>query len=205
MSETWYKKCMPRIKDVEKRLPEITNTIKKINGIKHVYVWGSYRNNYEDTEFRIKDLDIIAKTSFNSEDLISISDKIINAGLDNETLIEQGYDPDVVQFSKEFIKIKDFNIDHWAITDDNKLLHWGAIVTDKEEADDINKEAEKYAQKETGINRQKINKSSLQKRNSWYNSYHNYISNFFSDMPSGWYCSTETNIRDILKNSMKID
>jgi len=205
MRETWYKKCMPKIKDVEKQLPSIISNIKKINGIKSVYAWGSYRNNYEDPDFRIKDLDIIARTSFNSEDLISISDKIIDAGLNDLLLIEQGYDPNVVKFSGEFIKIKDFNIDHWAITEDNKLLHWGAIVVDKEESDDFNKEAEKYAQKETGINRNKINKSSLQKRNSWYNSYHTFITKFFSNMPSGWYCSTETNIRDILKNSMKID
>jgi len=49
MRETWYKKCMPKIKDVEKQLPSIISNIKKINGIKSVYAWGSYRNNYEDS------------------------------------------------------------------------------------------------------------------------------------------------------------
>ena len=73
----WYEKCMPCIKEIKPLLPNISKKIKKIKGVKDVYIWGSYSENCYKPNFRIKDLDILVKTSFNSQDLISIDKEIM--------------------------------------------------------------------------------------------------------------------------------
>ena len=49
---------MPRIKDVKPHLKQIGNTIKNIDGVNEVYVWGSVANNIRKSNFRVKDVDI---------------------------------------------------------------------------------------------------------------------------------------------------
>ena len=201
---TWYKKCMPQIKDIKPHLADVVKEIKEIDGIESVYVWGSYSTNLHKDSYRVKDIDILVKTAFNSGDLISIDDNIIKNICTDSYLESQGYDPMAIKFSKRFTNFTKYNIDHWAISSDNKLLHWGAINVNKDESDDINKEAEQYAFKQTGYNLSKINKSSESTRKNWYRYYCNYINRFFSDMPSGWYQSSEKNMNYILKEAKKL-
>jgi len=201
---TWYQKCMPRIKDIEPHLQEIFKDISSMEQIKGLYVWGSYSENIKNSNFRVKDIDVIARTKFNSGDLIAVDEEIIRESNSKESLENQGYDPLAVKFSKEFVDIKKFNVDHWALSSDRKLLHWGPVFINREESDSMNEEAEKYAIKITGMNRNKINKSSDIDRKSWYQIYHNYLDNYFDDMPSGWYKVEDMKVKDILEGTIKI-
>ena len=201
---TWYNKCMPRIKDIKPHLKYLSNIIKKIDGTKEVYVWGSVAENFKKSNFRVKDIDIIVKTSFNSGDLISINNQIISKNCTDSYLLKEGYDPSSIKFSKEYLSLKKYNIDHWAISCDKKLLHWGPIITNKKESEDVNEEAEKYAKGRTGHNRNSINKLSEKVRKNWYNHYQKYLDGYFSDMPTGWYQSAEGHIISLLKGAKKI-
>ena len=195
---------MPKIKDIKPNFSNIIQDIKKINGIKSLYIWGSYATNQDNPNFRVKDIDIIAKTNLHSGDLLAIDKKIIDANLTKEFLEEQGYHPEAIKFSKEFLNFSKYNIDHWVISSDDKLLHWGAIIDEKKEADNLQKEADKYANYQTGFNRKKINISSENNRKNWYNCQRNYLNQYFYNMPSGWYCSSEENIKQILSKAIKI-
>lgn len=200
---SWYNNCMPKIKDVTPHLAEITANLSKISGVKNIYVWGSYADNFTNPNFRIKDLDIIVSTNFDSGDLISITQEIIQANKTEDLLIEDGFNPSVIKFSKDFLSFDKYSIDRWVISSDKALLHWGAIPTHKEEADDLKKEAENHAFCVTGINRNKLNSIEDEARQNWYNSYYEYVLKYFSNMPSGWYKS-EDNLSNILKNSIKL-
>ena len=204
MNFSWYQKCMPRIKDVTPYIEKISEDIKKIEGIKSLYVWGSYAKNINHPDFRVKDIDILVKSSFHSGDLVSLDKNILNTTLSDEKLEEQGYDPKTIKFSKELLNVTKYNIDHWAISSDNKLLHWGPISINKEEFDDINKKAEIYASDKIGYNRKKISKSANEIRDNWYGLYHDYVNQFFSDMPSGWYQTEDADIKEILKSAIKL-
>jgi predicted nucleotidyltransferase len=200
---SWYNSCMPRIKDVKPLLPEITEGLSKINGVKNIYVWGSFAENFKNPNFRIKDLDIIVLTKFNSGDLISVNNEILQAQKTDNLLVEDGFNPEVVKFSRDFLSFNKYSIDRWAISSDKALLHWGPIPTNKEEADDFKKEAENHAFFITGINKTKLNTIADDARQNWYNSYYEYVLKFFSNMPSGWYKS-EDQLSNILKNSIKL-
>jgi hypothetical protein len=201
---TWYQKCMPRIKDVEPHLKNLFKEMFSMEQIKGMYVWGSYSKNIKNPNFRIKDIDVIARTKFNSGDLISIDEKITKESHSDNYLENQGYDPLSIKFSKNFTDIKKFNIDHWALSSDRKLLHWGPVLMNREESEEINEQGEKYASDITGINRKKINKSSEDKRKGWYQLYYNYITQQFQGMPSGWYKVEDMKIKDILEDAIKI-
>jgi len=201
---TWYQTCMPRIKDIK---PHINGLLKELlihNNIKGIYIWGSYSRNIDKPNFRVKDIDVICRTKFHSGDLISIDNKIIKELCTNNYLEKQGYDPFSVKFSKEFIKIKKFNIDHWVISGDRKLLHWGPILEKKPEQEELQKNAEEYVSKKTGLDRNKINRASEDERINWYKMYSSYIKKNFESMPSGWFQVEDMKIKDILKNTIKI-
>jgi hypothetical protein len=201
---TWYEKCMPRIKDISPYISDLASNIKKISGVEEVYIWGSYSNNKNNLNFRVKDLDILTKVDINSEDLISVDNNIINKICSKGYLEKEGYAPIAVNFSKKFVKLSKFNIDHWVISSDKKLLHWGPIFVDREESKDIKKEAEEYAIKKTGHSINKINKSSEKIRKNWYQIYYHYMNNYLTDMPSGWYLSEEKNTNKIIRNAERI-
>ena len=195
---------MPRVKEIKPYISKLAEDIKDIGGVRSVYIWGSYYRNNKNPDFRVKDIDIIAKTHINSEDLVSVDNDIINKLCTKKYLEERGYDPKAVEFSKNFINLIKHNIDHCAISSDNKLLHRGEISVNREESDEVNKMAEKHAAEQTGKNRKKINKSSEANRKNWYKYYNNYINSYFGDMPTGWYLSNVDNIKEILDNAMKI-
>ena len=194
---------MPRVKDVKPNLSDALSKFKNIDGVKTLYAWGSYAKHIDDPNFRIRDIDILAKTEFNSGDLLSIDDQIVTANYSENYLEDQGYDPRVVNFSKEFLKLSGY-IDCWAISSDRKLLHWGPVPVNLNDSKYINKEAEEYASRNSGVTRQKINKSSEQHRKSWYNHYVKYVNKYFDGMPTGWYKTDDIKVRDITNQAVKI-
>lgn len=202
MSNSWYKKSMPTIKIVKASIDDIAEKIAKIQGIKEIYAWGSYVENLNNINYPIRDLDIVVKTNFISEDLLSISeDPILPFNIKTSSLIEEGYNPKAVKFSKDFILVKDFNIDHWVISKNKKLLHWGPTFDTKEEWDSIKKEAEAFAEKSTGLDRNKLNSDI--KKQKWQNEHDYHLNIFMAEMPNGWYQSN-CNIKDIKDQLSKI-
>ena len=172
--------------------------------MKSLYVWGSYAKNIENPEFRVRDIDILARTQFHSGDLLSIDENIIKASYDNEYLEDQGYDPIAVKFSQKFLALSKHNIDCWAISSDRKLLHWGPIPVSKDESSMFNKDAEQYADANSGITRKRVNKSSEKERKNWFNHYMKYTTNYFTGMPTGWYKTEDIKVRDITSDAIKI-
>ncbi len=195
---------MPRIKDVAPYITSLFEDLKKEEQVKGIYVWGSYSKNINKPSFRVKDLDIICRTKLNSLDLISVNEDIIKDLCTDSYLEKQGYDPATVKFSKKFISTKKYNMDHWVISGDRKLLHWGAILENKEESDNLKEQIEKNILKITGLNRNKINRSSEDIRKNWYDLYSSYVNKNFEGMPTGWYQVEDMRIKDILKNAIKI-
>ncbi len=167
-------------------------------------MWGSYAKNINKPNYRVRDIDVLARTKFYSEDLISIDNKIVKSICTDNYLENQGYIPSVVKFSKKFLDLTKYNVDCWAISSDRKLLHWGPVFINKEESREMNKEAEKHAKILTGKNRKKINRSSESIRKNWFNHYCKYMNKQFENMPSGWYQTEEILIKDIISNTIKI-
>lgn len=188
MSKNWYKKSMPTVKQVQSFIKDIAKTINGIDGVKEVRVWGSFVQNIKIPSFVLKDIDLIAVNDFYSEDLLSISDTTLLKTATQE-LEESGFDLKTVHFTRKYTSLKQYNIDHWAISSDNKLLHWGAIPSQKEDWEEIKIQAEKYASFMTGINRSKLNNSSQTMKNKWSLLYDHSMNKNLSGMPHGWYCS----------------
>ena len=201
---SWYEKCMPKIKDIKPFISEYLKDFKKTEGIKSLYIWGSYSKNIDKPNYRVRDIDILAKTKFHSGDLVSIDDKIITERCTDNYLENQGYDPLAIKFSKEFLKLAKYSIDCWATTSDRKLVHWGPICVNRKESEENKKEAENFANKIIGTERKKINKSSEHVRNNWYNHYFNYMDNCFKDMPTGWYKTENIKMKEIFSQATRI-
>ena len=77
------------------------------------------------------------------------------------------------------------------------------MISTRQEADELNKEAEDHAVKETGFNLKKIQTANHAKRKNWYSVYKQYIKAQLGEMPSGWYCSEE-DVSSILENAIKV-
>ena len=195
---------MPKIKDVKPYIKQTISSLKDVEGVKSVYIWGSYSKGIDKPNSRIKDIDVLARTIFNSGDLLAIDNKIIKSICSDNYLENQGYDPSAIKFSKHFLTFAKYNVDCWAITGDRKLVHWGPVITNKKESEEINIEAEKYASKNTGTEKKKINKSSEHVRKNWYNHYCYYLNQCFEGMPTGWYQTEDIKIKEILSQTIKI-
>ena len=195
---------MPKIKDVKANISDILDKFKTTEGVKSLYLWGSYAKNISNQNFRVRDIDVLAKTAFNSGDLLSIDKKIIDSTYANEYLEDQGYDPIAVKFSKNFTELLKCNVDCWAISNDRKLLHWGPILINALDSNNVNKEAEKYASSFVGMNRKRINRSSEQYRKNWFEHYVKYVNKCFEGMPTGWYKTEDIKVRDITSQAIKI-
>jgi predicted nucleotidyltransferase len=195
---------MPRIKDVKGYIEDALQPLKKIDGVKNIYLWGSYANNLRNPNFRLLDVDVLAQTKFNSADLISVDEEIVKSSHSFDYLENQGYDPMAVFFSKEFAKLSDLNVDKWAISCDRKLMHWGPIMIDKGDSDDVKKDAEEYAKKHTGIKKTNIMKSSEKDRREWHSSYYSFLHKYFEGMPTGWYKTENVKIKEIIAKAIKI-
>jgi len=202
---SWYKKSMPTIATVEANINNIAKKISAIKGVKSVLVWGSFVKNAQKKNSVIRDLDIIAVNNIFSEDLLSITNDNICSpfNLSTTELEDEGFDPKSVKFTKAFINIKDYNVDHWAISSDKKLLHWGAFIENKDHWEEIKEQAEKHAQKETKMNRNNLYKASQTTKNRWTNNYNHWINKHLAGMPEGWY-KLECDIDEILQETKKI-
>ena len=195
---------MPQIKDIKPYVSGYLYELRNTEGVNSLYAWGSYSKNINKPHYRVRDIDIIARTKYHSGDLISIDNKIIKEICSDRYLENQGYDPLVVKFSKKFLTLTKYNIDPWAISSDRKLVHWGPIFINKKESEEMNKEAEQFANHLTGTERKKINKLSEHIRNNWYNHYSNYMDKYFKDMPTGWYKTEDIKIGQIISKASKI-
>jgi len=200
---SWYEKYMPKVRDIKPNLSNALSTFKKIDGIRSVYAWGSYAKNIDKPNFRVRDIDILAKTKFNSGDLLAIDNKIITNNYIDSYFEDQGYDPSSVKFSKAFLNLSK-HIDCWAISEDRKLLHWGPVPINLNDSKCINKEAEDYANRNVGMSRKKIGQSSEQHRKNWYNHYVKYVDKYFEGMPTGWYKTEDIKVRDITNQAIKL-
>jgi len=202
---SWYKKSMPTIATVEANINNIAKKISAIKGVKSVLVWGSFVKNAQKKNSVIRDLDIIAVNNIFSEDLLSITNDNICSpfNLSTTELEDEGFNPKSVKFTKAFINIKDYNVDHWAISSDKKLLHWGAFIENKDHWEEIKEQAEKHAQKETKMNRNNLYKASQTTKNRWTNNYNHWINKHLAGMPEGWY-KLECDIDEILQETKKI-
>ena len=148
---------MPTIKEAKPHIRPLLDDLKRIDGVKDVFIWGSYARNVLKLSHRLLDIDVLVRTNFHSADLISIDNNIIKKSYSTDHLESQGYDPLAIYFSKEFEKLSKYNIDQWVISSDRQLLHWGPII-------DIKNEAQKYVCKKMGITKNKIDKLSSDNR-----------------------------------------
>ena len=203
MHGSWYNKEFPRIKDIYPFLKKIA-FIKHIDGVKNLYVWGSYAVNIKNPSFRIKDIDILSETDFFSEDLISVETPILKQAKSNEELETEGFDPSSVIFSKAINDLRSPLFDSWAISKDKKLLHWGPIFTNKIDSDILKKEAENFAAQHTGVESKKVHNISDKHRSNWYMLFHDYYTKQIDGMPSGWYESEETEFDALVEKAIKI-
>jgi len=202
MSESWYRKCLPRVSEVKVALLEHIKTLRACNGVKSIKVFGSFAANLDNPNYRLKDIDLLIATPYHSEDLQAIHADLLSTR--PEALEEEGYDANAVRFSKAFVRQNDLPIDHWVISSDKKLLHWGPVF-EVDESIEIQQEAEKFATNQTGFNLKKLAKASDETRTNWYSSYRSYLSKQTEDMPTGWYLSECQDIKTLLTNAISLD
>ena len=194
---------MPHVAEVRESLKILIPQLRAIPGIKNIKVFGSFAEKINEPAYRVKDIDIIAMTPFHSEDLLSVNADMLS--LKSEILEEQGFDMDVIKFSKAFTRANELPFDHWALSSDKKLLHWGAIMPDRGDSDEIKQQAEFHASTQTGLNIKKLAKASDDHRTNWYASYRTFLQRQFEHMPNGWYCSGSENVKDIISKAIQLD
>jgi len=202
MNETnWYNLIIPKISEVKPLLKEIIAPLKNVKSINGIYLWGSAASYYKNAAYRIKNIDIVYDTECFSEDLLAIEPEILYM-TNQQKLENDGFDILSLNFTQEINKIHKSGINQWALSNDQKLLHWGPICSTINDSQAIKKEAELYATKQTNI--KNINKTSNTNRKNWYQCYEEYINKYFDDIPMGWYPSEETDIKNILNNIIPI-
>ena len=196
---SWYKKTLLTVKDIQKFLPVIAKSINELDGVKNVYIWGSCLDNKNAI---IKDIDILAETDFFSEDFLSIIDNETSPlKMNTETLENEGFNPNVVMFTKDFLKIVQNKVNPWVISNNKKILHWGAIVNDHKEWQEIKEEAEKYAFFEMNLSKLKLKIANQNTQKRWIVLYEHYINRHLKGIPQGWY-ELNYNLKHINKKSL---
>ena len=204
MTIKWYDKFFPSVEESLPAASDIAKQLKEASGVKEVYAWGSLAEYQDEPEYHVRDIDLLVKTSFHSEDLEAVTDSVIGQGLNKEALENDGYNPDAVHFTKKFLDVDIPLLDRWVISSDDKLLHWGSMIADQEEAEEVRKEAENYAKSESGLDRKKVKKAAKSKHSNWYEFYKSYISKQVADAPSGWYRSDVKDIGTILDTCKEV-
>ncbi|MFW6172386.1 MAG: hypothetical protein ACOC5T_01390 [Elusimicrobiota bacterium] len=204
MGKSWYKKMMPTVGEILSHLPNITYSLYDIDEVKSVYLWGSTFQNIDNHKFVPKDLDIVVTTDIFSEDLTAITDDSNSPFLLKKAILEEeGYDPQAVEFTKKYIAIKDFDIDHWVISIDKKILHWGPTIENVDDWQEIKKEAEEYSNTLSPVVYKKLYKASKKDKKQWLTNYSQYINQFLSQAPKGWYMSA-IKVSDVKKTMKKL-
>lgn len=200
---SWYKRAMPSVKDLEPVVNDICRQVKELRGVKHVYAWGSYVDNINDPKYIVKDLDIIACTEFDSGDLLAIDNSKYSAlRIRPDELEDMGFNPKAVAFTKAFLSLEKYNVDHWATSSDGKLLHWGAIPSTAEDWADLHAEAESRAKKNTGLGRQQLYSVSDEKRKEWKSAYDQHLKLVLAKS-AGW-CASDHEAHEILATAKEM-
>ena len=200
---SWYKHSMPTIADLTKVIDGLCKEIKAIDGVKNVYLWGSYVENLNQPTYAVKDVDIIAATNFDVGDLLAIDNSKYSAlRLHPNDLEDEGFNPQAVKFTKRFLSFSNYNVDHWAVSKNDKLLHWGAIPETQEEWAELHKEAENKAIESTGIKRSALCGKSHEIRREWKQIFDDYVTGFLSKKATGW-CQSKTNFADVLVKAVQ--
>lgn len=195
---------MPTIADLTPVIDGICGEIKKIAGVKNVYLWGSYMKHLDKPTYAVKDVDIIAATSFDSGDLLAIDNSKYSAlRLHPNDLEDEGFNPIAVQFTKKFLGYEKFNVDHWAVSKDGKLLHWGAIPENQDEWAELHAEAESRACASVGKKRAELFKETGEKRKEWRKVYDDYIASFLSKKSTGW-CQSQHKFEEIVEKVKEV-
>lgn len=188
---SWYSKIMPTVKDVLPVLPDICAQIKKIKGVDDVYLWGSLLQHLNDPNYTIKNIDIIASTSFDSGDLLAIDNgRYSPLRMRSTDLEDEGFNPDAVNFTKNYMTYQQYNVNHWALSKDKVLLHWGTIPETHDDWIELHEEAEKAATETTGMKRCKLFSATDEKRKEWKVAFDYYMQKHLSKS-SGWFASNE--------------
>ena len=200
----WYERSKPTIENALPYIKEAANDIIRIKGVTSVHAFGSFAENINNKKAAIKDIDLLVKCNFNSGDLLAI-DKTENGPFNIKTseLEYEGFNPLAVSFTNKYLKFSQYNIDQWAISKDKKVLHWGPISEKISEWKDMRKQAEEEAYSISGISQNRLCKANTSQREKWIESYNNYIFNFISDEPVGWY-SSDSSIENVMDNSIKL-
>lgn len=201
----WYQKILPTIGDVQKSIEETSLLISKIPGVKAVYAWGPYAENFNNKNYHIREIDILAQNKFYSEDLIAIdeNDPLAPLSLSKTDLEDLGYNAKAISFTKSLLKFNTNNIQLWCLSKDKKLLHWGIIPETIEEWKELRLQAEINAEKETTFSRKNLKNASVYQRKMWQSTYDQTMQNFITNNPLGWYESS-INIDEIFNNSIKL-
>lgn len=181
---------MPTIADARPYVEQTAKELSIVPGVKAVYVWGSYADNRKNPKYNVKDIDLLVHCDFNSGDLLAI-DKTPDGPMNTaqEELSDLGFNPEAVAFTKKYLKHSQFNIDQWAISGDDKLMHWGPLPETIDEWMELRKEAESEARRVTGLVRKQLSHASHPKRENWKEAYDGVIERFFQGIPTGWYAS----------------
>lgn len=204
MYKSWYKGSMPKVGEVSSSLKKIASQISRDCNIKKIYVWGSYAKNIHKPDFPLRDLDIIAETDLEYEDLLSIIElPQLPFNLKKAQIEKEGLNSNAINFTKSFTKISFFNMDHWAFSNNGNLLHWGPILEDAKDWNETNKEIENKILKETGLSRKDLIKMGNTKRNRWKTLYDYHFDRILSGIPNGWYMSCQ-NKKDIKNKIIEI-
>lgn len=200
---SWYKRAMPSVKDLTPFINDICRQVKELQGVKHVYAWGSYVDHINDPKYIIKDLDIIAETGFDSGDLLAIDNSKFSAlKMKTAELEDMGFNPKAVLFTRGFLTLEKYNVDHWATSSDGKLLHWGAIPSNSDDWLELHIEAEGRAKKHTGLSRQQLYNNNDENRKEWKMAYDRHLKMVLSK--SGGWCASEHSAEEILLKAKKM-
>lgn len=190
---------MPTVGDAEPYVQAMAKELASANGVKHVYVWGSFAENIKNTKYNCKDIDLLVVCGFNSGDLLAIDKTPFGAfETPEDELEDQGFNPLAVAFTKRYLKYGQYNIDQWALSSDNNLLHWGPLTDSVEEWKTLRTSAETNAKSITGLSRKQLCKASDDLRQRWRDAYDQTVQDFISGGPIGWYAAEniEENILD---------
>jgi hypothetical protein len=85
-----------------------------------------------------------------------------------------------------------------------KPIHWGPIIGDRDESNEIKKAAEEAAHKKTGVTSDRLSRVAENVRDHWYGVYSGYFSREMAGMPTGWYLSDIGDAQEVLKEAAKL-
>jgi hypothetical protein len=200
----WYDRAIPQINDVMPYIKEAAKSISAFAQVKNVYVWGGIAENVDNASFRVKDIDILIECGFDSGDLLAIDSSSEGAlKIASSELEDLGFNPSAVRFTSSLLKMKAPSVDFWAVSKDQKLLHWGPITETVEEWKQVRKEAESKAEIATGVSKKDLHRTSEAERRKWHEAYEQSIHDFSEGCPQGWYAS-QNNVDKVFEKAIKL-